>query len=111
VEPGPRRLILLVERSHRLRPGRLFAVYVAGYALGRFFIERLRIDYAHTIAGLRVNEWVSIVLFVAATIAVATGRSREPRNGSAEPDGSSEPTAMHSSPAPSSEAPVTPRPR
>ena len=61
--------------AHRLRPGRLFAVYVAGYALGRFFIERLRIDYAHTIAGLRVNEWVSLVLFVAAVVIVATGRA------------------------------------
>jgi prolipoprotein diacylglyceryl transferase len=94
-------IILLVERSHRLRPGRLFAVYVAGYALGRFFIERLRIDYAHTIAGLRVNEWVSLVLFVAATIAIATGRNPEPHTASPGPHGASEPSTMHA-PSPAS---------
>ena len=84
-------VILLVERTHRLRPGRLFAVYVAGYSLGRFFIERLRIDYAHTIAGLRVNEWVSLVLFVAATIAVVTGRTHEPQTASPHDDHPAEP--------------------
>ncbi len=85
------RIILLVERIHRLRPGRLFAVYVAGYALGPFFIERLRIDYAHTIAGLRVNEWVSLVLFVASTIAIATGRTHEPQTASPHDDHPAEP--------------------
>jgi prolipoprotein diacylglyceryl transferase len=104
-------IILLVERSHRLRPGRLFAVYVAGYTLGRFFIERMRIDFAHTIAGLRVNEWVSIVLFIAATIAIATGRRRERRNGKTEPDGPPEPTTAHALPAPWSQAAVPERHR
>jgi prolipoprotein diacylglyceryl transferase len=91
-------VILLVERSHRLRPGRLFAVYVAGYALGRFFIERLRIDYAHTIAGLRVNEWVSLVLFVAATVAVATGLVAQPDHADLDPDRTSKRSTSHASP-------------
>ena len=91
-------VILLVERSQRLRPGRLFAVYVAGYALGRFFIERLRIDYAHTIAGLRVNEWVSLVLFVAAAVAVATGRVAEPHERDLGPDRTSKRSTSHASP-------------
>jgi prolipoprotein diacylglyceryltransferase len=68
-------VVLLVERRGHLRPGRLFAVYVAGFALGRFFVERMRIDFAHTIAGLRVNEWISVVAFVAAIGFIATGRS------------------------------------
>ena len=92
-------LILLVERSARLRPGRLFAVYVAGYSLGRFLIERMRIDYAHTIAGLRVNEWVSLVLFVAAVVILATGRVT--RRGDASPDPaerSVEPSTGHTPP-------------
>ena len=91
-------LILLVERTHRLRPGRLFAVYVAGYALGRFFIERLRIDFAHTIAGLRINEWVSVVLFVAATIAVATGRVTTPSGPRPGPEPTSEPSTSQAGP-------------
>ncbi len=44
----------------RLRPGRLFALYVAGYASGRLWIERMRIDPAHAAGGLRLNEWMAI---------------------------------------------------
>ena len=86
-------------------------MYVAGYALGRFFIERLRIDFAHTIAGLRVNEWLSIVVFAAATIAIATGRSPERPNGSPEADGPPGPATAQASPVPSSEAAAPDRPR
>ena len=91
-------LILLVERSARLRPGRLFAVYVAGYSLGRFLIERMRIDYAHTIAGLRVNEWVSLVLFVAAVVILATGRVTRRGDPSPDPEHSVEPSTGHHPP-------------
>jgi prolipoprotein diacylglyceryl transferase len=59
-------VLLWVERRWRLRPGRLFAVYVAGYAGGRVWIEALRIDPAHRFGGLRVNEWTSIVALGAA---------------------------------------------
>lgn len=69
-------LVLVAERHARLKPGRLFAVYIAGYATGRFLVERLRIDYAHTIAGLRVNEWTSLLAFVVAIGFLATGRVR-----------------------------------
>ncbi len=77
-------VVLLVERRGQLRPGRLFAVYVAGYALGRFFVERMRIDYAHSIAGLRVNEWISVLAFVVAAGFIATARRLRP----SEPDSS-----------------------
>lgn len=40
-------------------------MYVAGYTFGRFWIERIRIDAANTIIGLRVNEWVSALMFLA----------------------------------------------
>ena len=43
----------------------LFALYVAWYTFGRFFEELLRIDPSHHIAGLRLNAWVSIIVFVA----------------------------------------------
>ena len=68
-------VVLVVEQRRLLRPGRLFAVYVAGYAVGRFFVERMRIDYAHTIAGLRVNEWISVVAVVGAAAFIVTGRA------------------------------------
>ncbi len=67
-------VVLLIERRRRLRPGRLFAVYIAGYAIGRFIVERMRIDFAHRIAGLRVNEWTSIASFVIAMGFIVNGR-------------------------------------
>ena len=46
------------------RPPALFALYVALIHGFRFYLETLRIDPSHQIAGLRVNAWVSAVLFV-----------------------------------------------
>ena len=37
------------------------------YTFGRFFEELLRIDPSHHFAGLRLNAWVSIVVFVLST--------------------------------------------
>jgi prolipoprotein diacylglyceryl transferase len=54
-------LLLLVERvfSGRIRPGALFALYVLVYSIGRLWIEALRIDPSHRIAGVRLNDWVA----------------------------------------------------
>jgi prolipoprotein diacylglyceryl transferase len=60
-------VLLLLDRRFRFRPPALFALYVSVYCFGRFFEELLRIDPAHHFAGLRLNAWVSIVLFVAST--------------------------------------------
>ena len=60
-------VLLAVDARFRIRPPALFALYVALYTFGRFFEELLRIDPAHELAGLRLNAWVSIVLFVAST--------------------------------------------
>jgi prolipoprotein diacylglyceryl transferase len=50
------------------RAGQLFAVYVAGYAAGRFWVESLRIDPATELLGVRVNLWVSAAVFVTAVV-------------------------------------------
>jgi prolipoprotein diacylglyceryl transferase len=72
-------LLILYERRHpNARPGRLFALYVAGYALGRLWVEALRIDPASRIAGLRVNIWVSILALAASTAWLAATRHRSP---------------------------------
>jgi prolipoprotein diacylglyceryl transferase len=52
-------LILL---RKKLLQGQTFAIYIAAYCLGRFFIESIRIDSANLFFGLRQNEWVSIVV-------------------------------------------------
>jgi prolipoprotein diacylglyceryl transferase len=60
-------VLLLIDWRFRIRAPALFALYVSFYTFGRFFEELLRIDPAHEIAGLRLNAWVSIVLFVLST--------------------------------------------
>ncbi|MFD0774507.1 prolipoprotein diacylglyceryl transferase [Streptomonospora algeriensis] len=50
----------------RLDGGRLFSVYIMGYCVGRFWIEYLRVDPAHEILGLRLNNWTSVLVFAAA---------------------------------------------
>jgi len=67
-------LVLYAERHIRLRRGYLFAVYVAAYTFGRFWVESLRIDFAHKFFGLRLNDWVSIVVFLGAVGFIVAGR-------------------------------------
>jgi prolipoprotein diacylglyceryl transferase len=59
-------LVWQVGKRLRLGRGRQLALYVAGYTAGRFWIEMLRIDDATEIVGMRVNVWVSLLLFLAA---------------------------------------------
>jgi prolipoprotein diacylglyceryl transferase len=60
-------LLIWIGRRFRIRPPGLFALYASLYSFGRFFEELLRIDPAHELAGLRLNAWVSIVVFVVST--------------------------------------------
>ena len=61
--------LLLIFLTPRISGGSLFALYVAGYSAGRFFIEGLRIDRAHSWGGLRLNQYVSLSLVVAGSLA------------------------------------------
>ena len=67
--------VLLVEKrfGRRLKAGRLFAVYVAAYTFGRFWIERVRVDKAYRLIGLRINELVAATVFLIAVAVIATG--------------------------------------
>ena len=57
-------VLLLIDEKMRLRPGRLMAVYVMGYSIGRFWVESLRIDPANSGGGWRLNQWTAAVFFV-----------------------------------------------
>lgn len=61
-------LLIWAGRKFQLGHGRVFALYIAGYTLGRFWIELMRDDSATIIFGQRVNTWVSVALFIAAII-------------------------------------------
>jgi prolipoprotein diacylglyceryl transferase len=68
-------VVVWADRRFRLGHGRAFALYVAGYCVGRGWIEMLRIDHANHILGLRLNVFVSAAVFLAAVIyLVATRR-------------------------------------
>ena len=67
----------LIYFGKRLKPGQTFAAYVFAYCFGRLFIELIRIDTANTIAGLRVNVWVSLVVgALSAALFVRAARER-----------------------------------
>jgi prolipoprotein diacylglyceryl transferase len=57
-------VLILVERRFRIRPGGLFALYVLLYSIGRLWIETIRIDPSHEIAGVRLNVYVAAVAIV-----------------------------------------------
>ena len=59
-------LLVWAGRRFGLRNGRLFALYVAAYTVGRAWIEALRVDHANHFFGLRLNDWTSLIVFVAA---------------------------------------------
>ncbi|MFC5993308.1 prolipoprotein diacylglyceryl transferase [Pseudonocardia hispaniensis] len=59
--------IVWADRRFRLGHGRAFALYVAGYTLGRFFIELMRTDPATRVFGdIRINVVVAAAVFVGA---------------------------------------------
>jgi prolipoprotein diacylglyceryl transferase len=61
-------VLLFVERRATLKRGQTFALYVILYTFGRFWFENMRIDTAHHIGPLRLNAWVSMILFVAGIV-------------------------------------------
>jgi len=65
--------VVLIKFGKSLRSGQVFAAYVFAYCFGRFFIELIRIDSANTIAGLRVNVWVSVMVGIGAALIFARG--------------------------------------
>jgi prolipoprotein diacylglyceryl transferase len=60
--------LIWIDRRFKIGHGRLFAMYVAGYCLGRFWIELMRSDVATHIAGIRVNSFTSTFVFVGAVV-------------------------------------------
>jgi prolipoprotein diacylglyceryl transferase len=57
-------VLIWADRRFTLGRGRVLALYVMGYPLGRIWIEALRIDSAHHVLGLRLNIWTSILVFL-----------------------------------------------
>lgn len=79
-------IVLLVERRFRLRTGSLLAVYVAAYTFGRFFTEYERIDFAHKIGPLRLNDWTSVIVFAGAVVVLFATNHRGATEHRHDPD-------------------------
>jgi prolipoprotein diacylglyceryl transferase len=83
-------LLLVLDRRFRFKPPALFALYVMLYTGFRFYLESLRIDPSGELAGLRTNAWVSLVVFVLASVFFVwwqflRGRRRRPREHASAP--------------------------
>jgi prolipoprotein diacylglyceryltransferase len=61
-------LLVWLGHHRRIRAPGLFALYVAGYSLGRIGEELVRVDPAHHIFGLRLNFYVATLLFVTGVV-------------------------------------------
>jgi prolipoprotein diacylglyceryltransferase len=58
-------LLMFLDRRYTLRAGAVFALYIVSDTAGRFVFKLMRSDPANLILGLRVNTWVSGLLFLA----------------------------------------------
>jgi prolipoprotein diacylglyceryl transferase len=71
-------LVVWADRRFRLGHGRAFAVYVAGYTFGRFFIELMRTDPATRVFGdVRINVVVAALVSLGAVAYLV--KERRPR--------------------------------
>jgi prolipoprotein diacylglyceryl transferase len=61
-------VLIFLDRRFTLGHGRLFATYVAGYCVGRFWVELLRDDTATHIAGIRINSFTSTFVLIGAVV-------------------------------------------
>ncbi len=53
-------LLIWLDRKFELRWGKLFALYLVFYSIGRFWIEGLRMDPSDYYFGLRTNQWSAV---------------------------------------------------
>jgi prolipoprotein diacylglyceryl transferase len=85
-------IVLAVSRRAwmRLPGGTLLALYLSLYSAGRFFIEGMRIDPAHEIGPLRLNQVVAAVVFfgAGAVFVVLARRGGPPRLRTSAPHAS-----------------------
>lgn len=53
-------VIIWIAKQFRLQWGKVFALYLVVYSVGRFFIEAIRLDPSDVFFGYRTNQWSAI---------------------------------------------------
>jgi prolipoprotein diacylglyceryl transferase len=88
--------LIYIDRRFKIGHGRLFATYVAGYCVGRFWIELMRSDVATHFAGIRVNSFTSTFVFIGAVvyIMVAPKGREDPASLAGKPEVADEESAV-----------------
>ncbi|MFF8730770.1 prolipoprotein diacylglyceryl transferase [Streptomyces sp. NPDC015171] len=71
-------LVIWADRRFKLGHGRAFALYVAAYCVGRGWIEYMRVDDAHHILGLRLNDWTALLVFLLAVVYIVVSSKKRP---------------------------------
>lgn len=102
-------LVMWADRRFKLGHGRAFALYVAAYCVGRGWIEYMRVDDAHHILGLRLNDWTAMIVFLLAVLYIVLSAKKRPgRETAVEPgvsDGEADGTGEAAEPADTEKAP------
>ncbi|MDU5231339.1 prolipoprotein diacylglyceryl transferase [Actinomyces sp.] len=57
-------VIIALDKRFKFKGGQLIFLYMSLYAIGRFWIENLRIDPAKIILGMRLNAWSALVIII-----------------------------------------------
>ena len=73
--------LIWLDRKKVLKPGKLLWVYTGLYAIGRLWIEALRIDPATEIAGIRVNLWTMGAVLLASLYFLRDARRADTGSG------------------------------
>jgi prolipoprotein diacylglyceryltransferase len=71
-------LLLTLDKKFELRWGKMFALYIAFYSVGRIWTESLRIDPSDIILGLRTNIWSALAGIIAAAVIWRVQSRRHP---------------------------------
>lgn len=92
-------VILLIDRRFQLQWGRVLALYLIWYGIGRSVLESIRVDTSETFFGVRTNVWVAFIAILLGIVIFMvqsrrhTGKEpspylpgREPRSKSVDSD-------------------------
>jgi prolipoprotein diacylglyceryl transferase len=94
---GVAALVVWADRRFHLGYGRVFALYAAAYSVGRAWIEWLRVDDAHRFLDVRLNDWTSLLVIIAAVAYIVVSHRRDPgRESPEEVRGAAGPHHAHS---------------
>jgi prolipoprotein diacylglyceryl transferase len=78
-------VLIWADKRFRMGHGRVFALYVLLYCLGRVWIEYLRIDTANTVLGLRLNIWTSVLVGIGALVYLIVSARMRPGREEVQP--------------------------